>query len=58
LKGDKQVADTNKAAEQQAQLDHNHGQSAPNMSNWSPGARDAYQAQRDWIKRQEDAKKD
>lgn len=56
LKGDK-MADANKAAQQQAQTDHNSGQSAPNMTNWSPGTRDAYQAQRDWIQRQEDAKK-
>jgi hypothetical protein len=56
LKGDKMV-DTNKAAQQQAQTDHNSGQSAPNMTNWSTGARDAYQTQRDWIQRQEDAKK-
>ena len=56
LKGDK-MADVNKAAQQQAQTDHNSGQSAPNMTNWSPGARDAYRTQRDWIKRQEEAKK-
>jgi hypothetical protein len=27
------------------------------MTNWSPGARDAYQIQRDYIERQEAAKK-
>jgi hypothetical protein len=57
LKGDSTMADVNKAAQDKAQSDHNSGQSAPNMTNWSPGARDAYQTQRDWIQRQEDAKK-
>jgi len=57
LKGDKQVADTNRAAEFQAQVDHNHGQSAPNMSNWSRGAQDAYLAQREAIRKQEEANK-
>jgi hypothetical protein len=58
MKGEKQVADTKKAAEQQAQVDHNHGQSAPNMTNWSPNARDSYHAQREAIRKQEeDAKR-
>jgi len=56
LKGDT-MADVNKAAQTQAETDHKSGQSAPNMTNWSPGARDAYQTQRDWIQRQEDAKR-
>lgn len=51
------MADVNKAAQTQAETDHKSGQSAPNMTNWSPGARDAYQTQRDWIQRQEDAKR-
>ena len=51
------MADVNKAAQDKAQSDHNSGQSAPNMTNWSPGARDAYQIQREHIQRQEDAKK-
>lgn len=51
------MSDTNRAAEQQALVDHNHGQSAPNTSNWDYGARNAYESQRAWLKQQEDAKK-
>jgi hypothetical protein len=51
------MADVNKAAEIQALVDHNQGQGAPNMTNWSSGARDAYQAQTEAIRRQEEAKK-
>jgi hypothetical protein len=49
--------DTKKAAEQKAEADHKSGQSAPNTSSWDYGARSAYESQRDWLKRQEDAKK-
>jgi hypothetical protein len=51
------VADVNKAAQDKAQSDHNSGQSAPNTSNWDHGARNAYDAQRTWLKQQEVAKK-
>jgi hypothetical protein len=56
LKGDDAV-DTNKAAQQQAEADHRSGQSAPNTSNWDYSARNAYESQRDWLKQQEEAKK-
>jgi hypothetical protein len=51
------MADVNKPAQQQAQTDHNTGQSAPNTSNWDHGARNAYETHRTWLKQQEDANK-
>lgn len=57
MKGDRAMADVNKAAETQAQVDHRYGQSAPNLSMLPPSAREAYQRELDHIKRMEDAKK-
>jgi len=51
------MADVNKAAQLQADTDHKSGSSSPNTSTWDHGARDAYETQRAWLKRQEDAKK-
>jgi len=51
------MADGKKTAEAQAQVDHDHGQPVPNMTNWDPGARDSYQAQREALRKQEEARK-
>ena len=51
------MADVNKTAETQAQVDHRYGQSAPNLATLPPSAREAYQRELDHIKRMEDAKK-
>lgn len=50
--------DTNQAARQQAQVEHKAGQPPANTSNWSYGARSAYDSERSWLqKQQEEANK-
>lgn len=51
------MADVNKAAQIQAQVDHTHGQSAPNLANLPHSAREVYQREADYLKRMEEAKK-
>lgn len=45
------------AARDQARSEHNQGQAASNTHNWDAGARDAYEAERSRLQRDEEQRR-
>lgn len=49
--------DTNQAARQQAQAEHQHGVGQANTSNWDYNARQAYESERAYLKKLDEERK-
>ena len=48
--------DANQSARQQAQVEHQNGTGQSNTSNWGYDARQAYEAERDYLKKLDEKK--